>query len=203
MARLQREARRAQLLELGLQVFADTPFDAVSVEDVAQRAGISKGLLFHYFGSKRGYYVATVQAAASALLEITRLPDDEPMEGAVTRILYGFHRFLEPPEQAALFRALMRGGVGNDPEVFAIVEGARRQLVARLARRFGVAELAPGVRTRLHAWIGACEAAAIDLCEHRDLDADAFVALLVDALVGLLAGTGVLEAVPPAADGAA
>ncbi|MEY3014468.1 MAG: hypothetical protein RIT45_3203, partial [Pseudomonadota bacterium] len=74
MARLQREARRAQLLELGLQVFADTPFDAVSVEDVAQRAGISKGLLFHYFGSKRGYYVATVQAAASALLEITRLP---------------------------------------------------------------------------------------------------------------------------------
>lgn len=186
MARLTPEQRREQLLELGVRLFAETTFDALSVDEIAQRAGISKGLLFHYFGSKRGYYVATVQASAEALLEITRLPDDEPMEGAVTRILGGLYDFLEPPEQAALFVALVRGGVGNDPEVFAVVEGVRAKIVQRLCRRFGVERPSPELRARLAAWVGACEAAAIDLCRHREIGRDAFVGLLIEALLGLL-----------------
>src|SRR5687768_6253474 len=72
--RLQIDERRAQLLELGLRLFAERAYDDVSIDDIAEEAGISKGLLYHYFGSKRDFYVATVREAA-AQLQLRTEPD--------------------------------------------------------------------------------------------------------------------------------
>ncbi len=66
--RLDVDERRAQLVELGLSEFAALAYDAVSIDLIAERAGISKGLLYHYFPTKRAFYVACIREAASRLL---------------------------------------------------------------------------------------------------------------------------------------
>ncbi len=49
--RLSPEERRAQLIDLGVRMLADRPLEQISVEDIADQAGVSRGLLFHYFAS--------------------------------------------------------------------------------------------------------------------------------------------------------
>jgi AcrR family transcriptional regulator len=69
--RLEVEQRRAQLLTLGQELFSSSTYDELSIDDIARAAGISKGLLYHYFPSKRDYYVATIRVAAGELLHQT------------------------------------------------------------------------------------------------------------------------------------
>ena len=60
-ARLEVDERRAQLMKLGIELFAARAYDEVSIDELSRMAGISKGLLYHYFPTKRDFYVATVQ----------------------------------------------------------------------------------------------------------------------------------------------
>ena len=63
-SRLSTDVRREQLVALGIEIFSDRPFDEVSIDDIAAAAGISKGLLYHYFPSKRDFYVAVMSRSA-------------------------------------------------------------------------------------------------------------------------------------------
>src|SRR2546429_6237276 len=74
--RLDLDARREQLMRVGLELFSTNSYDAVSIDEIAARAGISKGLLYHYFPSKREFYVAGVRAAAAQLRDVVE-PDPE------------------------------------------------------------------------------------------------------------------------------
>src|SRR5436190_145491 len=69
--RLDPEARRAQLVQLGLQMLADRTLDQLPVDEIAAAAGISRGLLFHYFPTKRDFGVAVARAAAQRLIDET------------------------------------------------------------------------------------------------------------------------------------
>ena len=69
--RLSTDARREQLVALGIDIFSERPFDEVSIDDIAAAAGISKGLLYHYFPSKRDFYVAVVRHSADEMQAIT------------------------------------------------------------------------------------------------------------------------------------
>ena len=68
-ARLRRTAddRRAQLVQIGLELLPTTPVQELTIDEVARRAGISRSLLFHYFATKRDYYTAVTRAAADLL----------------------------------------------------------------------------------------------------------------------------------------
>jgi AcrR family transcriptional regulator len=66
--------RRAELLAIGRQLFAKHAYDELSIDDVAAAAGVAKGLLYYYFTSKRGFYLATIRAEADELLELAQ-PD--------------------------------------------------------------------------------------------------------------------------------
>src|SRR4051812_45882941 len=70
-ARLDVDERRAQLLSLGLERFSERSYDEVSIDDLARAAGISKGLLYHYFPTKRDFYIAALAQAAEQLLAAT------------------------------------------------------------------------------------------------------------------------------------
>ncbi len=182
--RLSVAERRAQLIEVGKDVFGARAFDEVSTDDLARAAGISKGLLYHYFGSKRGYYVAVVSQLATELSDATRLDDDAPLDGAMHAALSGFYAFLQ--EHGSLFRALMRGGIGSDAEVDAVVDSVRQTILRRVLTRFGLSEPPPPLRARLVGWIGCVEAVGIDQVDHGDLSEAAFVDVLVSALMALL-----------------
>src|SRR5579871_4236367 len=77
--RLETDARRAQLLVLARRVFSDRSYDEVSIDDLAREAKISKGLLYHYFPTKRDLYVAALRVIADDLLARVRaIPRELP-----------------------------------------------------------------------------------------------------------------------------
>src|SRR5437763_14977013 len=69
--RLNPEARRAQLIDLGVEMLATRRLDELSVELIAKAAGISRGLLFHYFSSKQEFHLEVARAAAAEMLRRT------------------------------------------------------------------------------------------------------------------------------------
>lgn len=58
----QAAARREELLSVAVRHFAAKGFEATNLEDVAGDAGVTKGLLYHYFGSKRDLFLACVES---------------------------------------------------------------------------------------------------------------------------------------------
>src|SRR2546423_15285903 len=77
--RLGTDARRMQLLALARAAFSDRAYDEVSIDDLAREAKISKGLLYHYFPTKRDLYVAGLREIAGELVAaITSVPLDLP-----------------------------------------------------------------------------------------------------------------------------
>ena len=74
--RLSPEERRTQLLDTGVRLLATRSLDELSIDTLAEEAGISRGLLYHYFGGKQGFYEAVVQHAADDLYARTAPPAD-------------------------------------------------------------------------------------------------------------------------------
>ena len=64
--RLQRDARIQRILTASQRLFSTQAYDEIAIEDLAAAAGMSKGLLYHYFASKRDLYVATVAHVLTA-----------------------------------------------------------------------------------------------------------------------------------------
>ncbi|MCB9733951.1 MAG: TetR/AcrR family transcriptional regulator [Deltaproteobacteria bacterium] len=163
--RLDTESRRAQLVELGTRVFAEKSYDEASVDEIAALAGISKGLLYHYFPTKRDLYLACLQAVAEELLARADLSDAPlpPLE----RLRAGIDAYLAfAAEHARAYLALMRGGVGSDREIVAYCESVRDRFVSRILTAptspLASVELPPLFRVVLRGWVGFAEAAAID-----------------------------------------
>ncbi|HEY0705560.1 MAG TPA: TetR/AcrR family transcriptional regulator, partial [Polyangia bacterium] len=73
--RLPIDERRAQLIALGTRLFSTRSYEDISIDDVAEEAGISKGLLYHYFGGKREFYVEVLRATSE---ELRRLTEPDP-----------------------------------------------------------------------------------------------------------------------------
>ncbi len=182
--RLAPTERRAALIELGKQLFTSHAYDDLSIDDVARLGGVSKGLLYHYFESKRGFYVATIRQLGEELLEAMRLDTDEELDDALRRVLQAFYAFLT--DNGRLFRTLVRGGIGNDPEVARIVDDVRDRMLRRLAQRLGLDQPSPDLRVRLVAWLGAVEALAVDRVDHGDVSEADFIAISLDVLAGLV-----------------
>ena len=79
--RLSPEDRRAELLALGAEVFGKRPYDEVRIDEIAERAGVSRALMYHYFPDKRAFFAAVVKDEADRLYEATNnapavRPDD-------------------------------------------------------------------------------------------------------------------------------
>ena len=183
-SRLALDERRAQLLELGARLFAERSYDEVSIDDIADAAGISKGLLYHYFGSKRDFYVATVQQAA-AQLQLRTEPDMSLPPAVRARAgLEGYLDFVE--DNAAPYSSLMRSGIGNDPEVAAIVEETRDAIVARMMGNLGLTAPRPVFRFALRGWIGLVEAASLDWLEREEVDREVLLRVLLESLYSVL-----------------
>jgi AcrR family transcriptional regulator len=72
--------RREQLLEVGREVFAEKGFEAASIEEIAERAKVSKPIVYEHFGGKQGMYAVIVDREVQRLLDgiMGALRDDHP-----------------------------------------------------------------------------------------------------------------------------
>lgn len=192
MARQSVEERRAALIRLGRRIFSTRPYDGISTDEIAQEANISKGLLYHYFPGKREFYVATVRSLAEELLEI--LPfhlesaDATGVLHATRQTLQNFTTFIS--ENAALYRTLLRGGIGLDPEVDAIVESVRRTVLERVRRLLSCAP-DPHLDLRLYGWLGFVEHTSLEWLAHCALSSDDLQKLWIEELFHHLKESGV------------
>jgi AcrR family transcriptional regulator len=163
-ARLDVDERRRQLVELGTMLFSSRTYDEVSIDEVARTAGISKGLLYHYFPTKRDFYVATVRQAARQLMDRTQTPEQmDPMD----RLRTGLDAFLDyVADHSVAYQGLLQSGIGVDAEVATIIDETREVFCARLVRGFeargDLASLA------LRGWVGFVEAASLGWVAARD-----------------------------------
>jgi AcrR family transcriptional regulator len=183
--RLSPDDRRAQLLALAVRMFTERPYDDFSMDDLAGTAGVSKGLLYHYFPSKRALYLEVLRRAAGELLDLMRPEPGLPLPDQLRAALVAYTAYVR--QRADAYRALLRGGIGNDPEVAEVAEDVRRAIRARILAGLGTPRPSPRLRITVTGWIGLVEAASLDWLEHDDLDDVRLVDLLVDALQALLA----------------
>lgn len=119
--------RRAQLVQIGLELLPTTPIQELTIDAVAARAGISRSLLFHYFATKREYYTAVTRAAAEFMLEHLLPPPGAPPEDQVPGMLDRYVGWVETFRESHL--AFVRGAGGGDPWVAEVYEETRQRLV--------------------------------------------------------------------------
>src|SRR5436305_10575386 len=183
-ARLDPEERRGQLIELGLRMLSSESPDRVPVDEIAEAAGISRGLLFHYFPTKRDFYVAVAQEAARQLLEVT---EPDPSLHHMERLHASLAAYVDfVAENEALYIALVRGVAGSDKELQAISEETRAESARRVGEALGLDDPAPAVRTAVRGWVGFIEETTLDWLRNRDLDRDRLLAVQEQVLVHAL-----------------
>jgi AcrR family transcriptional regulator len=195
--RLDPAARRAQLIELGVEMLATRTLDELSVEDIAQKAGISRGLLFHYFASKQEFHVEVVRAVAADLIERTAPdPDRAPVE-ALRGALSAFVDYVaDNPDN---YKSLVRGAASGDADMRAIFDATRSTMAGRIVAVLDQFGLPLGARPELavHGWIAFAEECVIRSIDETSADAvrdrDGLLDMLTKALPAVVLAAGGAE----------
>ena len=190
-------ARRAELIAIGRRLFADTSYDALSMDDIARQAQVAKGLIYYYFHSKRGYYLAIIEDSVAGLVSFAESGAALPPVQRVLRTVDSYLRYAE--HNQAAYRAIVSGGVGFDTEVHAIRDGVREAIVATIAEgAYGRTDIAPVARMGLLAWVCSVEGAALAWIERGELSRETMSELLVKTLGGAMRAIEELDPAYPA-----
>lgn len=190
--RLSPEQRREQLLTLGATLFATQPYEDVHIERVAEMAEVSRGLLYHYFPTKRAFFAALLERASTELAAATAPdPDQTPREQLYT----GIERYLDhcAANRMAL-RTIHVGATSADPAVLEIIEASTRLHEERiLAVLEPDRDPHPALAIAVSSWIWLLRSASYEW-----LDEDGEPTLARDALRDLCAGAliGAILALP-------
>jgi AcrR family transcriptional regulator len=202
ITRLSPEQRRAQLVAIGVELLADRSLDELSTDEVARRAGISRGLLFHYFDSKRDFHRAVVQAECDRFTAATDPGPDLGPVAALRAVTAGFVDHVVAHRRTYL--ALVRGSAGSHPAVADIVDRTREALTGRIVelhRRAGLPD-SPRLPLAVRSWMAFAEEAAVLWPVGEPGARDDLLAFLESgfvALSGALQRPGVLDGGTPQA----
>ena len=144
------------MLEAGLVEFAQHPYPEARTDRVTSGSGVSKGLLFHYFGSKREFYLACVAEAVRRVTasEVRRGGDAEPLEWMVAAAEQRLRQAARQPMSAALVnRAARETSSEVAADVRALLAAAQRPRAEESRRRLtewaAATRLRPGVDAAL------------------------------------------------------
>lgn len=155
VARLSPDDRRRQLVGIGLRMLVDRPIQDLPLDDVAREAGISRGLLFHYFPTKTDYYEAVLGAARRRVVRNVSPDEGVPAELAVEQLVTRFFAQIERRREFYLALVFGSGAVtlgGEGVETF-------RMAVAR--RALEAAGLEESLLDVVHGWTAYVEDRAL------------------------------------------
>jgi AcrR family transcriptional regulator len=138
--------RREQLLDAALATFVDKGIDGATVKDITAAAGVTQGLLYHYFDHKDALVQAILEERGF-LSELRRLlsdPPDRPAAEVLPALAAGFRRLLaEHAELVTLFFAAARANPAVRADLQAFVTEGQQLLADYLAARVATGELRP------------------------------------------------------------
>jgi AcrR family transcriptional regulator len=193
--RLSTGERREQLLSVGARLFSESPYDEVWIEQVAEIAGVSRGLLYHYFPTKRDFFAAVVERESERMLRMTAAVPGVPVR---EQLASGLDAFLEYVETHAHgYRAFHRADAAGDQAVRKVYQRAlmaqERQILAALGAdpEFGpVFEERPDVRLAVRGWLAFTTAVCLEWLRGPDLSRDQVRELCTRALLGVMSASG-------------
>ncbi len=192
--RLTTEERQEQLLSAGVELLRQRPHEDVSIEEIAEAAGVSKGLLYHYFPTKNAFLLAAVERGQKQLFEVLRPDPSLPPEAQLGASLAAFLEYVE--EHATAYVEIFRGGSG-DPELAELLDTGRREQTQVLLQALGnweaspiSTEPTPALETAIQGWLFFVEGAVLRWLEQRDMDREKLLVLLQAAFGGAMVAAG-------------
>ncbi|MEU4107154.1 TetR/AcrR family transcriptional regulator [Streptomyces sp. NPDC048208] len=190
--RLSTEERREQLLAVGARLFSESPYDDVWIERVAEIAGVSRGLLYHYFPTKRDFFAAVVERESERMLRMTAAVPGVPVREQLGAGLDAYLGYVET--HAHGFRAFHRADAAGDQTVRRVYQRAlaaqERQILAALAAdpEFGPAfECSPQARLAVRGWLAFTTAVCLEWLREGEPGREQVRELCARALLGAIA----------------
>jgi AcrR family transcriptional regulator len=185
--RLSGDERREHLLHVGVTLLGRHGTADISIEEIAQAAGVSKGLLYHYFPTKDDFLMAVLGRSQTEMDRgEVRDPELTPME-QFDRNLDAFLRFVD--DHAAGYLAVVNAR-GREPHVRKLIEERRRRrvddLVALAAVLWGMPRRAartPLLVAAIEGWLGFSEGVIVRWLDDRDVTREQVHELLRHALL--------------------
>jgi len=190
-SRMTNDDRREQLLRAGSDLLGHRYYEDVSIDEIARAAGVSKGLLYHYFPTKKDFLLAVLRREVDVVTALTA-PDPElsPLE-QIDASLGAFLAYAD--EHASGFAMIIRTRGGGDPDIRAVLDEARARRIqtvldgvtAWLPSPSAVRD-SPALRSAVQGWIFFVEGVLLRWLDERDLTRDQlrelFRGVLLDSL---------------------
>jgi AcrR family transcriptional regulator len=191
-SRLDVDERRRQLLDAAARVFTERSYEEASMAEVARAAGISKGLLYHYFPSKRDLFVATLEAGAAELQQITQPNPELPVSFQLVTVLDAYLTWIE--DHADSYMKLLDSASGSD-DVGSYMAQVRAGTVERMLEVLVKGGDPAAVRTALHGFLWFIDGACLDWLANRTMTRDQLRDMLAIAFAGAIGAAA--QAGPP------
>lgn len=190
--KVQAQTTKQRILKVALDTFSEHAYDEVAVGDIAARAGVAHGLLFHYFKNKRGMYLAAMEEASRELDEALAV-DPRLSPGAQLRQLYN-NQFQYLTRHRGLAMRLVLGGKGADPEAWRFFEENRWRAIEWGMIVLGLDPESPSLRIMMRSATAAVDEAAAYWHMHgRPFDLAVITEVLLERTISALQGAARLD----------
>jgi AcrR family transcriptional regulator len=163
--RMPRAERERQMISVAERMFAERGYQAASMDEIAERVGVSKPMLYEYFGSKEGLFVACIRQARAELLAVSTesIAGLTSAEDALRTGLIAFFEFTDSHRRS--WELIRREAIVAGPAAVDEIEAIRRQQTALDTALFAtflpdlpeqelaaMAEIVVGACERLSVW---------------------------------------------------
>lgn len=184
--RLSPQQRRDQLLDVGAALFADKPYEDVLMEEVAERAGVTRGLMYHYFPNKRDFYAAIFQRASDRLLAAADLDDDRPFPQLLAAAVDTHIQYFVDNSRTGI--TVNRGALSGDPAIQAIIADELDTVGRHLLDKLGLTGHAREVGAiAIHGWLVFGRTACVEWLQSQSISRDELAQICIGAFNGAMA----------------
>jgi AcrR family transcriptional regulator len=200
--RLSPDDRRNELLALGAEVFGQRPYDEVRIDEIAELAGVSRALMYHYFPDKRTFFAAVVRAEGDRLFEATSTPPD-PGQSLFDQVRGGVLAYVRYDEEHPHGAWAAYIGMGSSDPVLRGIEDVdndrqANRIIGRIMEAVGGAmdsKVERDLRVTIYGWL----AFTFEMCRQRLIDPSIDAGYVGDACAhALLDAIGRVPAIPSA-----
>ncbi|MFD4352115.1 TetR/AcrR family transcriptional regulator [Nocardia sp. NPDC058518] len=193
--RLSPEERRLQLITLGAEMLVDRSLEDVSVDDIAKQAGISRGLLFHYFASKQEFHEAIARYVSTEFFTAI-MPNRELSLFDMLRD--SIERFVDyATEHSASYRSVLRGPASVTPDMADYVNETRGAIADLIVSELPLPPEDPDLARltlAIRGWIAFVEETILTWMIDKPISREALVDLLVESLPALALSPALIAA---------
>jgi AcrR family transcriptional regulator len=183
--RLSREARRGQILRTATELFQNHSYEEISLDEIAERLGVTRTLINHHFGGKHELYLEVMRG----VLSVEQIPIPDYVHGATLadRAAYSLDGWFDNVERnPQVFLAAIRAGGSGDQAVAEIAEQARENVAHRFIAILGLGPVEDVTAKEMgvvRAWAGLGEAATVQWIEYGRLTREQVRELALDVIV--------------------